>query len=69
MVDLGPSGSDSFSQLKSRYGFVSVDDWTKVADYTGPFYYSPDGKRPKDGTNMPARYEQQLQDQARYRFF
>ena len=37
-VDLGPSGSDAFSELKSRYGFESVDDWPSIADYTGPFY-------------------------------
>ena len=37
-VDLGPSGSDDFSQLKARYGFVSVDDWPAVADYRGPFW-------------------------------
>ena len=39
IVDLGPSGSDAFSELKAKYGFVSVDDWTNVADYTGPFWY------------------------------
>lgn len=38
VVDLGPSGSDSFSDLKARYGFVSVDDWPAVADYIGPFW-------------------------------
>lgn len=38
VVDLGPSGSDSFSELKARYGFVSVDDWPAVADYSGPFW-------------------------------
>ena len=39
-VDLGPSGSDSFSELKARYGFESVEDWTRVADYvSGDFYY------------------------------
>lgn len=37
-VDLGPSGSDDFSELKARYGFVSVDDWPAVADYRGPFW-------------------------------
>ena len=42
MVDLGPSGSDEFSKLKERYGFASVEDWHKVADYRGPFRY-PDG--------------------------
>ena len=39
-VDLGPSGSDSFSELKARYGFESVEDWTEVADYvSGGFWY------------------------------
>lgn len=42
VVDLGPSGSDAFSELKSKYGFVSVDDWPAVADYSGDFWY--DGK-------------------------
>jgi hypothetical protein len=40
MVDLGPSGSDAFSQLKEKYGFASVADWHKVADYRGPFRYA-----------------------------
>lgn len=66
VVDLGPSGSDSFSQLKSKYGFVSVDDWTRVADYKGPFRYAQG--RGDDGTDLPAQYEKQLQDQARSRF-
>ncbi|KAG7347193.1 hypothetical protein IV203_006262 [Nitzschia inconspicua] len=38
-VDLGPSGSDAFSELKARYGFASYDDWTDVADYGGDFWY------------------------------
>jgi hypothetical protein len=38
-VDLGPSGTDAFTDLKARYGFESVDDWPAVADYNGPFYY------------------------------
>lgn len=37
-VDLGPSGSDDFSDLKARYGFVSVEDWPAVANYQGPFW-------------------------------
>jgi len=41
-ADLGPSGTDAFSELKSKYGFVSVDDWPAVADYTGPFWYGDD---------------------------
>ena len=40
VVDLGPSGSDAFTELKERYGFVSVDDWPAVADYLGPFRYN-----------------------------
>uniref|UniRef100_A0A7S1BY18 N-acetyltransferase domain-containing protein n=1 Tax=Corethron hystrix TaxID=216773 RepID=A0A7S1BY18_9STRA len=39
IVDLGPSGSDAFSELKERYGFKAVDDWPAVADYMGPFVY------------------------------
>ena len=39
-ADLGPSGSDAFSELKARYGFRSVDDWPSVADYTGDFWYN-----------------------------
>jgi len=38
-ADLGPSGTDDFSDLKAKYGFRSVDDWPSVADYTGPFWY------------------------------
>jgi len=29
-VDLGPSGSDAFSELKERYGFLSVEDWVSA---------------------------------------
>ena len=35
--DLGPSGSDAFSELKAKYNFASVADWHKVADYRGVF--------------------------------
>ena len=49
-VDLGPSGSDSFSDLKARYGFESVDDWPAIADYTGPFYYEGEDND-SDGDN------------------
>jgi hypothetical protein len=38
-ADLGPSGSDAFSELKAKYGFRSVDDWPAVADYNGDFVY------------------------------
>ena len=37
-VDLGPSGSDDFSELKSKYGFISVEDWPSMANYHGPFW-------------------------------
>jgi hypothetical protein len=66
IVDLGPSGSDSFSELKSKYGFVNVGDWTRVADYTGPFHYK--NGRGKDGTDYPARYEMQLQRRSSFPF-
>ena len=48
VVDLGPSGSDAFSDLKARYGFKSVDDWPAVADYRGDFIHAEgvdDGKK------------------------
>jgi len=48
-VDLGPSGSDAFSELKARYGFRSVDDWPAVADYHGDFWY-------KDGPRSSGRW-------------
>jgi len=44
-VDLGPSGSDAFTELKSRYGFKSYDDWTIVADYSGDFWYNGNYRR------------------------
>ena len=49
VVDLGPSGSDSFSELKARYGFVSVDDWPAVADYSGPFWDYEKGEPVRNG--------------------
>lgn len=39
VVDLGPSGSDAFTELKTKYGFDSVVDWPRVADYSGDFIY------------------------------
>jgi peptidyl-tRNA hydrolase len=50
-VDLGPSGSDSFSELKARYGFRSVDDWPAIADYHGDFWYI-DGPRRSSWFNL-----------------
>lgn len=49
VVDLGPSGSDDFSDLKAKYGFVSVEDWPAVADYLGPFWDYEKGEPSKDG--------------------
>lgn len=48
VVDLGPSGSDSFSELKSRYGFTSFDDWPSHADYLGDFWYKD---KPRPGSS------------------
>jgi len=42
VVDLGPSGSDAFTELKTKYGFESVVDWPSVADYSGDFIYEDD---------------------------
>lgn len=54
MVDLGPSGSDAFSELKQRYGFASVSDWHTVADYRGPFEYAGGKKGPSwEGLDPP----------------
>ena len=36
-ADLGPSGNDSFTRLKEKYGFTSVSNWKEYADYSGPF--------------------------------
>ena len=52
-ADLGPSGSDAFSLLKSKYGFVSVDDWHTVADYRGPFRYEFGDGKPWDDLDPP----------------
>lgn len=52
VVDLGPSGSDAFSQLKTRYGFVSVADWPEVADYLGDFKHAEGVDNGKKGLNL-----------------
>ena len=41
MVDLGLSGSN-FSELKARYGFVSVDNCPAAADYASLLCCRPD---------------------------
>lgn len=57
VVDLGPSGSDAFSELKQRYGFISVDDWPAVANYMGPFWrYDQVGEE----RNSPIDWESML---------
>jgi hypothetical protein len=53
VVDLGPSGSDAFTGLKERYGFVSVYDWPTVADYLGPFWHCDE----ENETGMGIRLE------------
>ena len=58
VVDLGPSGTDSFSQLKERYGFVSVDDWPAVADYNGPFVYDDEALQIQDTSSLNSLLEQ-----------
>ena len=50
-VDLGPSGSDEFSELKARYGFASVEDWPAVADYLGPFWDYETNQPAKNGVS------------------
>lgn len=48
VVDLGPSGSDAFTDLKTKYGFEAVVDWPRVADYSGDFVYA-DGQNEAEG--------------------
>lgn len=67
VVDLGPSGSDAFSELKARYGFLSVDDWPAVADYSGPFYYyEKDGKGKNGISGLASFMEDQWGNKRRY---
>lgn len=48
VVDLGPSGSDAFSELKAKYGFGAYDDWPSHADYYGDFWYDD---KPRPGSS------------------
>mmetsp|Transcript_14640 Transcript_14640/g.21631 ORF Transcript_14640/g.21631 Transcript_14640/m.21631 type:complete len:364 (+) Transcript_14640:105-1196(+) len=57
VVDLGPSGSDAFSELKQRYGFASVVDWPAVADYQGPFYYGENEDKRNRGNGLASIFE------------
>lgn len=52
VVDLGPSGSDAFTELKSKYGFKSVIDWPAVADYSGDFIYEENQNEEEVADNM-----------------
>ena len=65
VVDLGPSGSDAFTELKTKYGFESVVDWPAVADYSGDFIYL-EGQNEKEemGNEMVRMLEQLMQRQA-----
>ncbi|KAL7552436.1 hypothetical protein ACHAWF_015707 [Thalassiosira exigua] len=64
-VDLGPSGSDAFTELKEKYGFESVVDWPAMADYTsGDFIYEDDQNEKDMGDDMFEMIEQQMQRQA-----
>jgi hypothetical protein len=54
VVDLGPSGSDAFTELKEKYGFVSIDDWPAVADYLGPFWHCEEETEAGMGESLEA---------------
>lgn len=62
VVDLGPSGSDAFTELKEKYGFESVVDWPAAADYTsGGFIYEDDQNEAEPiGYDMMAKMVEQL---------
>jgi hypothetical protein len=59
VVDLGPSGSDAFTELKSKYGFESVVDWPAVADYSGDFIYE-EGQNEEEATDGMLRLVEEL---------
>ena len=65
IVDLGPSGSDAFTELKAKYGFESVEDWPSVADYTsGDFHYEEDQNEVDIGDDVLRMIEKLMQRQA-----
>jgi len=67
VVDLGPSGSDAFTELKQKYGFESIVDWPAAADYSGDFIYE-DGQNEEEsiGQDMMQRMiENLMRQQAR----
>ena len=64
-VDLGPSGSDAFTELKEKYGFLSIVDWPAVADYTsGDFIYEENQNEQEMGNDMIRMIEQLMERQA-----
>merc|ERR1712194_283981 len=66
VVDLGPSGSDAFTDLKQKYGFLPVVDWPSAADYSGDFLYEDDQNEGESmGDDMLRMLEQLMQRQAK----
>jgi len=66
VVDLGPSGSDAFTELKARYGFESVVDWPSAADYTsGGFHYEENQNEDEVGEDVLRMIEKIMRQQAR----
>ncbi|KAL7540942.1 hypothetical protein ACHAXR_010498 [Thalassiosira sp. AJA248-18] len=63
VVDLGPSGSDAFTELKQKYGFESVVDWPAVADYNGDFIYEDNQNENDMGDDMMRMIEQLMREQ------
>lgn len=63
VVDLGPSGSDAFTELKNKYGFESVVDWPSVADYSGDFIYEDDQNEMDIGDDMMRMIESLMERQ------
>ena len=64
VVDLGPSGSDAFTDLKAQYGFEAVVDWPAVADYSGDFLYEEDQNEDEFGDDMIRMIEKLVERQA-----
>ena len=64
VVDLGPSGSDAFTDLKAQYGFEAVVDWPKVANYQGDFIYEEDQNENEFGDDMIRMIEKLVERQA-----
>eukprot|EP00581_Thalassiosira_minuscula_P022148 CAMPEP_0184426432 /NCGR_PEP_ID=MMETSP0738-20130409/152450_1 /TAXON_ID=385413 /ORGANISM="Thalassiosira miniscula, Strain CCMP1093" /LENGTH=156 /DNA_ID=CAMNT_0026789643 /DNA_START=15 /DNA_END=485 /DNA_ORIENTATION=+ len=65
VVDLGPSGSDAFTELKQKYGFESVVDWPAAADYSGDFIYEDNQNNVETMGDDMIRMIEQLMQQPR----